>query len=84
MKRKSGSTSAMGPGGGHGGRLETSASASRANEQRLESLDPAPLLELQHPLGMLGVGQRTEGEQHDGQAGAAQAWRDYVKICWIT
>ena len=44
------------------------AAAPRGEEQPLEALRPAALLVLEHALGVLGVGQGAEGEQHDGQA----------------
>src|SRR3984957_6917215 len=42
-------------------------------EEALEARRRTALLELEHALGVLGVGQRAECEQHDGEARAPDA-----------
>jgi hypothetical protein len=44
-------------------------------EQPFEPRRRTTLLVFEHALGVLGVGQRTESEQHDGQAGPTDARR---------
>src|SRR5580692_4207588 len=63
-RRRSGSTSAIGTGRRHGARLSIFRFCLAGEEQPLETHRGAPLLVLEHSLGMLGVRERAEGEQH--------------------
>src|SRR5271170_2166913 len=75
-RRRSGSTSAIGTRRRHGARLQIFAFGLTREEQPLEPHGPSAFLVFEHSLGVLGVGERTEGEQHDGEARPAEARRE--------
>src|ERR1700722_1204700 len=78
-RRRSGSVSATGTRRRHGAFLQLFGLGLTREEQPLEAHGPPPLLELQHPLGVLSVRERTEGEQDDGEARPTDASRKIVK-----
>src|SRR5271170_2025782 len=75
-RRRRGSTSATGTRRRHGALLAFFGFGFACEEQSLEPHRRSALLVFEHSLGVLGVRERTEGEQHDGEARPTEAGRE--------